>query len=60
MDARRSARLCGSSNTLALFPLSRLAGVTHARCSLYGANTPWKQVMVTRGFDTSAANLAQC
>jgi hypothetical protein len=58
MDARRSAGLCGSSNTLALFPLPRLTDVTCPRWCLFAANTLWKRVRLTRGFGTSAANLA--
>jgi hypothetical protein len=27
-----------------------LAGVTRARYLLFGANTPWKRVRLTRGF----------
>jgi hypothetical protein len=57
MNTRRSTGICGSST----FPC--LAGVTRLRCWLFGrsgapANTPWKQVRLTRGFGTSAANLA--
>ena len=37
-----------------LFP--RRAGVTSDRCLLFGANTPWKRVRLTRGFGTSEAN----
>jgi hypothetical protein len=39
MAARRSAGVV-SSVALALLPLSRLAGVTRARCALLGAKTP--------------------
>ncbi len=56
--ARRCAGVGGSSATLALFPLPRLAGVTRTRCRLFGANTPWKRVKFTRGFGTSAASRA--
>ena len=43
IEARRSAgvRSCGSSTALGLLPLPRFAGVTDARCLLFGANTPW-------------------
>ena len=46
MAARRSAGVLalGASAVRALLPLPRLAGVTCARCALFGANTPWKQV----------------
>jgi len=39
---RRSAAVCSwpASVALGLFPLPRLAGVTAARCLLFGANTP--------------------
>jgi hypothetical protein len=39
-DARRSTDVGGSWDTLALLPLPRFAGVTNARCLLFGANTP--------------------
>jgi hypothetical protein len=41
IEARRSAGVCScvSSTALALLPLPRFAGVTHARCLLFGANT---------------------
>ena len=58
IDARRSAGVCGSSAPMAFLPLPRLAGVTKARCLLFGANTPWKRVRLTLGFGTKAANLA--
>lgn len=45
-----------SSDTLALLPLPRFAGITNARYLLLGANTPWKCVRLTLGFGTSAAN----
>jgi hypothetical protein len=32
--------------------------VTCARCALFGANTPWKRVRLTRGLGTSALSLA--
>ncbi len=40
--ARRSAGVASSDpcDALALLPLSRLAGVTRARCPLFGAKTP--------------------
>jgi hypothetical protein len=41
---------------LGLFPFPRLAGVTTARCLLFGANTPWKRVRLTLGFGTRAAS----
>ena len=37
---------------------ARLAGVTAARCLLFGANTPWKRVRLTRGLGTNAAKRA--
>ena len=42
IDARRSAGVCSwpASVALGFFPLPRLAGVTAARCLLFGANTP--------------------
>ena len=42
IDTRRSAGVCSwpASVALGLFPLPRLAGVTAARCLLFGANTP--------------------
>ena len=40
MDARRSTDVGGSSDILGLLPLPRFAGVTNARCLLFGANTP--------------------
>jgi hypothetical protein len=42
IDARRSAGVCSwpASVALGLLPLPRLAGVTNARCLLFGANTP--------------------
>lgn len=58
IDARRAARVGGSSDTSALFPLPRLAGVTKARCLLLGANTSWNRVRLTLGFGTSAARRA--
>ena len=44
--ARRSAGVgsCPSSVAWRLLPLPRFAGVTKARCWLFGANTPWKRV----------------
>ena len=39
-------------------PLPRLAGVTQARCLLFGANTPWKRVRFTLGLGTRAVSLA--
>ena len=39
-------------------PLSRFAGVTRARCLLFGANTPWNRVRLTLGLGTGAASLA--
>jgi hypothetical protein len=60
IDARRSAGVCSSPASVAfgLFPLPRLAGVTNARCWLFGANTPWKRVRLTRGLGTRAASRA--
>jgi hypothetical protein len=37
-----------------LLPLPRFAGVTRARCLLFGANTPWNRVRLTLGLGTSA------
>jgi hypothetical protein len=34
------------------------AGVTRARCLLFGANTPWNRVRLTLGLGTRAASLA--
>ena len=58
--ARRSAAVfsCPSWEALGLAPLPRFAGVTDARCWLFGANTPWKRVRFTRGFGTRAASRA--
>ncbi len=39
-------------------PLPRLAGVTHTRYLLFGANTPWNRVRFTLGLGTRAASLA--
>jgi len=39
-------------------PLPRFAGVTRARCLLFGANTPWNRVRLTLGLGTRAASLA--
>ena len=60
MAARRCA---GASSTPAsvdsgLLALPRFAGVTTARCLLFGANTPWKRARFTRGLGTSAASRA--
>ena len=52
---RRSVGVGGSPVTMAFLPLPRFAGVTFARCRLFGANTPWKGVKFTHGFGTSAA-----
>ncbi len=43
IDARRSpdAGSFASSRVPCRLPLPRLAGVTRARCVLFGANTPW-------------------
>lgn len=38
--------------------LPRLASVTRAWYLLFGANTPWKRVKLTRGFGASAASRA--
>jgi hypothetical protein len=57
IDARRSADVGGSSTTLALLPLPRFAGVTNARCRLFGANTPWKRVKLTLGLGTRLTSL---
>jgi hypothetical protein len=35
-----------------------LGCISRARCWLFGAKTPWNRVRLTRGFGTSAANLA--
>ena len=35
-------------------PDPRPAGVTRARCLLWGANTPWKRVRLTRGWGAPA------
>ena len=58
--ARRSAGVgsCGSVGVACSPPLPRFAGVTRARYLLFGANTPWKRVRLTRGFGTSAARRA--
>lgn len=40
IDARRSAGVGGSSDTLVWLALPRFAGVTRARCLLLGAKTP--------------------
>ena len=37
-----------------LLPLPRFAGVTRARCLLFGANTPWNRVRLNLGLGTSA------
>ena len=60
IEARRSAevRSCGSSTALGLLPLPRFADVTDARCLLFGANTPWNLIRLTRGLGTSAARRA--
>ena len=60
MAARRCA---GASSTPAsvdsgLLALPRFAGVTTARCLLFGANTRWKRARFTRGLGTSAASRA--
>ena len=39
-------------------PLPRLAGVTHTRCLLFGAKTPWYRVRLTLGLGTRAASQA--
>jgi len=58
--ARRSAGVGPSfvSTVLSLLPLPRLAGVSRARWALWGANTPWYRVRLTRGFGTKAASRA--
>ena len=43
---------------LVALPLPRLDGVTCARCALFGANTPWKRVRLTRGLGTKATSRA--
>jgi AmmeMemoRadiSam system protein B len=49
---------CCSAETLGLAPFPRFAGVTDARCLLFGANTPWNRVRFTRGLGTRAASRA--
>ena len=58
--ARRSAgvRSSGSAIVVCGPPFPRLPGVTRARYLLFGANTPWNRVRLTRGFGTSAASRA--
>lgn len=60
MAARRSAGVFSSLSLSEgrLFPLPRLAGVTRARCLLFGANTPCKRVRLTPGWGTGAARRA--
>ena len=61
MAARRSngAFSSPSPTCSGLFPFPRLAGVTKARCLLFGANTPWNRVRFTLGLGTKAANRAR-
>jgi len=57
--ARRSAGVwsCLSFAILVFLPLPRFAGVTSARCLLFGANTPWKRVRLTLGLGIKATSL---
>jgi hypothetical protein len=54
MAAWRSAGVFSRPSTVdsRLLPLPRFAGVTTARCLLFGANTPWNRVRLTLGFGT--------
>jgi len=52
IEARRSAGV-GSPGSLVeerWLPWPRLAGLTRARCRLFGATTPWNRLGLTRGF----------
>jgi len=52
IEARRSAGECSPESPVEerWLPLPRLAGLTRARCRLFGATTPWNRLRLTRGF----------
>jgi len=64
MATWRCAGVCSSWPSAVFWqPLPRFAGVTRARCLLFGwsgipANTPWNRVRLTLGLGTNAASLA--
>ncbi len=58
MAARHSAGVWFSSSDRGFLTLPRLAGVTCARCLLFGAKTPWNRVRLTLDLGTKATRIS--